>query len=125
DRLRSSNRLLTAMESYARDLKAAHEAWKQAIARKRPDSDSSHIASEAMELAIDDLQARLHSASPKAGAELIPIDALMSHARRHLRGRAPRGPAPAAVVRPPGAAAPRRPHRRIPFPPSPGPAGAW
>jgi hypothetical protein len=83
DQLRSSNRLLPAMETYALDLKASHEAWKERIALEQPGSDPARIASEAMELAIDDLQARLPSASPKDDMAPMALDALMSHARRH------------------------------------------
>jgi hypothetical protein len=83
DQLRSSNRLLPALESYATELKTAHEAWKEQIARLNPGSDPSQIAAEAMELAIESLQARLPSATPKAEAELISLDAAMAYLRRH------------------------------------------
>lgn len=69
EELRSTKMLLTVMEVYAIELKADHEAWKEAIARHRPGSDPSQVAAEALELAIRDLRDRLHSASPKDEAE--------------------------------------------------------
>jgi hypothetical protein len=83
ERLRSSKRLLPTMDAYAQDLKASHDAWKERIGRMRPNGDPRQIASEAMELAIDDLQARLPSASPKAEAEPMSLDAAMSFTSRH------------------------------------------
>ena len=44
EQLRSGKRLLPAMDSYSIDLKARHEAWKETIARKRPDSDPRQVA---------------------------------------------------------------------------------
>lgn len=72
ERLRSSKRLLPAMDAYAIELKDGHEAWKESIHRRYPGSDPSQVASEALELAIRGLQERLHSVSPKDEAEPIP-----------------------------------------------------
>jgi hypothetical protein len=83
ERLRSTKRLLPSMDAYAIDLKTRHEAWKQAIARQRPGSDPSQVASEALELAIEDLQASLPSESPKDEAEPISLNAAMEFLRRH------------------------------------------
>lgn len=83
ERLRSTKRLLPAMDAYATDLKTSHESWTEAIAPKRPDSDSSQVAAEALELAIQDMRDRLHSVSPKDEAEPLAIDAAMSFLRRH------------------------------------------
>ncbi len=41
------------------ELKASHETWKQTLATANPGSDPSQIASEAMELAIKELEDRL------------------------------------------------------------------
>ena len=83
ERLRSSKRLLPAMDAYAIELKTSHEAWKEAIARKRPGSDPSQIAAEALELAIEELRDRLPSASPKYEPEPMSLDAAMNSIRRH------------------------------------------
>lgn len=83
EQLRSTKRLLPAMDAYAIDLKSLHEAWQKAIARQRPDSDPSQIAAEALEMAIQDLQERLLSASPKDETEPMALDAAMDYLRRH------------------------------------------
>ena len=59
EELRSAGTLLETMEGYAHELKASHEAWMQSLSQARPDSDSSQIRSEAMELALKDLEERL------------------------------------------------------------------
>lgn len=69
EQLRSGKRLLPAMDAYSADLKAGHEAWKEAIARKHPGSDPRQVAAEALERAIQELRDRLPSASPKDEAE--------------------------------------------------------
>ena len=61
--LRTSKRLLPSLESYAGELRDNHLAWQATLAMQRPASESSLIASEAMELAIADLMERLPSAS--------------------------------------------------------------
>ncbi|MCZ2110713.1 MAG: hypothetical protein LC118_14295 [Dehalococcoidia bacterium] len=78
ERLRSTKRLLPAMDAYANELKADHEARKEAIFRRRPGSDPTQAAAEALELAIRDLQDRLHSVSSTDEAESIPTDAAMN-----------------------------------------------
>jgi hypothetical protein len=81
EQLRSSKRLLPAMDAYAIELKAGHEMWKDQLGRARPGSDPGQIASEAMELAIQDLRDRLHSASPADEAEPLSLDAAMAFLR--------------------------------------------
>lgn len=83
ERLRSSKRLLPAMDAYAIELKAGHEQWKEAMAQRNPGSEPSQIASEALELAIQDLRDRLPCESPSDEAPLFSLDAMMSYLRRH------------------------------------------
>ena len=81
--LRSSKRLLPAMDAYAADLKASHEASKEAIGRQRPGSDPSQVTAEALELAIQELKDRLASASPRDEADRLCLDEAMTYIRRH------------------------------------------
>jgi hypothetical protein len=81
EQLRSSKRLLPAMDACAIELKASHEAWKDQLGRARPRSDPSPIAAEAMELAIENLRASLPSGSPKDEGEPMSLDAAMSYIR--------------------------------------------
>ena len=82
EQLRSRKMLLTAMDAYASDLKAGHEAWKDRIASANPTGDPRRIASEALELAIQDLQRRLLSASPNDEAEPLSLDDAMAFIRQ-------------------------------------------
>jgi hypothetical protein len=54
--LHSSRMLLSTMELYARQLKTRHEAWKQRLSRAKPDSDQTQVASEALEIAVQELE---------------------------------------------------------------------
>lgn len=82
EQLRSSKRLLPAMDAYAIELKDSHEAWKEQLARVRPGSDPRQIASEAMELAIEQLRGHLPCGSPRDEAEPMALDAAMSIIRK-------------------------------------------
>jgi hypothetical protein len=83
ERLRASRSLLQAVNGYARDLKTSHEAWKDRLAEAKPGSDPSQTASEALELAIEDLRKALHSGSPTDEEEGLSLDNAMSFIRRH------------------------------------------
>ena len=83
EQLRSSKRLLPAMDAYAVDLKAGHEAWKDQLGRTRPGSDPSQIASEALEIALKDLEDSLPSGSLPDEDEAISIEEAMAFFLRH------------------------------------------
>lgn len=85
EQLRSTKRLLPAMDAYATELRAGHLATMEAFARKWPGSHPSQIASQALEMAIQELREHLCSASPKDEAEPLSLDAAMSHIRRRSR----------------------------------------
>jgi hypothetical protein len=59
--LRSQRILLASMESYASELKISHEAWKEQLNQSKPESNPLQIASEALELALEQFQNRLPS----------------------------------------------------------------
>ena len=83
DQLRKERKLLPALEFYARELKSSHEAWKETLSEAKPGSDPSQIASEAMEMAIKELEDRLPSVSPPNGTEPLSLDAAMAFIRNH------------------------------------------
>ena len=58
DQLQNSRQLLPTLNRLASELKTLHQAWIQELRATRPGSDTQ-IASEAMELALRDLQDRL------------------------------------------------------------------
>ncbi|HLJ95435.1 MAG TPA: hypothetical protein VKU02_19820 [Gemmataceae bacterium] len=83
EQLCKERKLLSTMELYAKELKSSHEAWKDLLAQMRPGSDRSQVASEALEIALKELEDRLPSASPRDGSEAVFLDAAMMFIRRH------------------------------------------
>jgi hypothetical protein len=69
--LQRARKLLPTLERYARDLKTRHEAWKERLFKTKPASDPNQIASEALEIALKELEDFLDSAShPEEGPSL-------------------------------------------------------
>ena len=75
--------LLSMLDRYAGELKTSHEAWKLQLSQARPDSDPSQIASEALEIALAELESCLPSGSPPDENEPLSLDAAMAFLRRH------------------------------------------
>lgn len=87
EQLRKDRKLLPAMELYARELKQNHEAWKEMLSQLRPGSDPSQISSEALEIALKELEERLPTESQPNESESRVLDAAMLF----LSHRSPRG----------------------------------
>jgi hypothetical protein len=83
DQFLSTRLLLTALDLYCNELKISHLSWKEQLARTRPGSSESQIASEALELAVKELEDRLPSASPPDDSEMVSLDAAMAFITRH------------------------------------------
>ena len=83
DPLRRQRKLLPTMEHYARELRSLHLAWKETLTEATPERDQTQIASEALELALKDLEERLPSGSPRDGQEALSLDQAMAFIRRH------------------------------------------
>jgi uncharacterized protein YfaS (alpha-2-macroglobulin family) len=82
DQLAMNRRLLPALELLARELKASHEAWKEVLLKAKPHSAPSQIASEALEMALKQLEDRL-LVSPLDDAEPLSLDEAMAFVRSH------------------------------------------
>jgi hypothetical protein len=82
DQLRKDRMLLQAVEFYAKGLKASHTAQRELIALSRPGSDPSQIASEAMELAVRDLEQSLALLGPDENTSTF-LDEAMTFLLRH------------------------------------------
>lgn len=74
EQLRLTRRLLPTMETCAKELKASHEYWIQNLTDLNPGSQSSQISSEAMELALKELEDRLPDASGQPAKELPTLE---------------------------------------------------
>ena len=83
EQLRLTRRLLPALESCARHLKESHEHWMATLAQTSPGSDRSQISSEAMELALKELEDRLPAELPRDGDELLSLDKAMAFVHEH------------------------------------------
>ena len=76
--------LLATVNDAAIALKRFHETWMDQLSQSKPDSDPIQIASQALELALEDLRQDLLSASEESGAaEPFSLDAAMSYVRHH------------------------------------------
>jgi hypothetical protein len=84
ERLRVSRTLLQAMNDYAASLKRHHDSWIDQLSVARPENDPIQIASQALELAIEDLRDDLPSESePTDAEETFSLDAAIASIRRH------------------------------------------
>ena len=83
EQLRLTRTLLPTMESLAKDLKARHEHWKETLATATPESDPVLISSEAMEMALTELEDRLPSVHPHPDEEALSLDQAMAFVLSH------------------------------------------
>ncbi|HZZ77433.1 MAG TPA: hypothetical protein VFE62_02880 [Gemmataceae bacterium] len=83
EQLRQDRKLLATMEHYAKDLKTCHQAWKELLVPLRPGSAPSQIASEALEIALKEVQDRLPAESSQDEGEALFLDAAMLFLQRH------------------------------------------
>jgi hypothetical protein len=82
EELQLSRKLLPTLEFYASELKDSHDDWKDRLQQAKPGSNPSQIASEAMELALKDLEDRLPSESNSHESEALSLDQAMAHISR-------------------------------------------
>lgn len=83
EELRLTRRLLPTINALAEGLKASHESWKRELQAIHPNSYPLQIASEALEMALSELESRLHSASPRDVTEPLTLDQAMAHLQGH------------------------------------------
>ena len=113
EQLRMTRRLLPTLETCAKELKASHEAWKETLAQAKPGSDPSQIASEALELALKELEDRLPSVSPQDDGKPLSLDQAMAFVRSHTSSRLRASRQPAEPVSTPPPDHPRSRHTRL------------
>ncbi len=75
--------LLPALDHYGLSLKKFHQGWIDRICTKNPDLDPVQAASQALELAIEELKDVLSSDFPPSGQEAdgLSLDEAMTHIR--------------------------------------------
>jgi hypothetical protein len=74
--------LLSTLERYAIQLRNRHLIWKDLLAGANPDRNPDQIASEAMEMALKELEDSSLPDSPPDAAEPLSLDAAMAFIRR-------------------------------------------
>ena len=82
DLLRRKRLLLPALDRFAVELKRRHDALKDQLSQKRPGSDPSQISSEALEIALKELEDSLHSWFPRKNDEVLSLEEAMTFIRR-------------------------------------------
>jgi hypothetical protein len=83
EQLRRQRRLLAALDLYAGELKASHEAWKEQLSQARPGSSESQITSVALEMALKHLEDCLLPASPLEDNDPLSLVAALEFLHRH------------------------------------------
>jgi hypothetical protein len=83
EELRLTHRLLPTLEDLATDLKASHESWKQTLAEAKPGSEPRQLASEALEMALKELEDRLRVAFPLDEQEPLSLEMAMAFVQSH------------------------------------------
>ena len=81
EQLRKERLLLPTMERYARELRTRHLEWKEQLMERQPDSEPSQIASEALEMALKELDDRLPPDTQESDGP--NLDEAMASVRRH------------------------------------------
>jgi hypothetical protein len=81
--LSTKRKLLQEVELYAKRLKTSHEAWKARLFQRKPESDESQISSEALELALKEIEDSFPSLSPSEEGDAPSLEGAMAFIRRH------------------------------------------
>jgi hypothetical protein len=85
NQLKANRTLLQTVDRYAGLLKTSHEAWQVSLSLARPESDPSQIASEALEMAVKEMEERLPAPHPEEDNEALSL----AEAIAFVRNRTP------------------------------------
>jgi hypothetical protein len=77
EKLRLNRTLLTTLNLYSSHLKANHEAWMDRLSRVRPGSERSQLASEALEIAVQETEDSLGTSDFLLEPEAPSLDGAM------------------------------------------------
>lgn len=78
EQLRRERKLLSALEIYARELKESHEDAMEQLRLAKPGSTASQISSEALEMALKEMEDRLPPESQTDDHETLSLDKAMA-----------------------------------------------
>ena len=78
EKLRLSRSLLTTLNLYSSHLKANHEAWMDRLSRAKPGSERSQLASEALEIAVQEMEDSMGTSDSLLETEALTLDGAMA-----------------------------------------------
>ena len=78
EQLRRERKLLPTLEIYAKELKTSHEDAMEQLRQLRPNSEASQISSEALEMALKEMEDRLPIVFPADDYETLSLDKAMA-----------------------------------------------
>ena len=81
--LKKNHQLLATIEAMARELKRNHERIIGELTDRQLDGGSSGISSQAMEIAVAEMQERLAALSNREEDETLTLDQIMELVTRH------------------------------------------
>ncbi len=84
ERLRQERMLLQAINLYATELKARHEALIAQLSQSNPENSTNLIASQALEIAVKEMEDSLPPASPQDETEALSLDQAMAYLRNRM-----------------------------------------
>ena len=85
EQLRLSGTLLPTLEAFAQDLREHHFELTEQMEKASPQSDPMQIASEALEIAVKELEDRLPAALPTDDGEVsLSLDQAMAYIRKPM-----------------------------------------
>ena len=82
EQLRTSRQLLPTLEALATELRDRHIALMESLTVAKPDGDPCQISSQALELALKDLEDCLPSEFPQDDQEPLSLDQAMAFVRQ-------------------------------------------
>ena len=74
EKLKRERKLLSTMERVARELKASREEIRRDLASEQPHMEASLISSQAMAMAISELEARMPPERPNEEKDELSLD---------------------------------------------------
>ena len=83
EELRKTRQLLPTIEALATELREHHLALTESLSQAHPSDNQSQIPSQALELAVKELEDRLPSVSNQDGDETLSLDEAMAHILSH------------------------------------------
>ena len=83
--LRRSRVLPLVLDICSTDLRTRHLGLQDRLWQSRPESEPTQIASEALEIALQEFEAQLPSEPPPTGTEPLSLDAAMAYIRNPSR----------------------------------------